>query len=129
MEFVQHDVAPFAAWPRLAPTIDIGIDRLARTVDVVRLKAGRRIWNALSGRERKHIALTSANALHEGLEKAPFCAFHNDGIAPLDLKLDLIFAWRPQAKRYPVLREGCAVGSRQHTVFHFESPNRVSEPL
>ena len=50
MEFVKHHVVPFAACPGLAPAICAWIDRLARTVDVVGLKARRRIWNALAAR-------------------------------------------------------------------------------
>ena len=50
MELVKHDVVPSAARPGFPPAIAAGIYRLARTVHVFRLKAGRRIGNTLSAR-------------------------------------------------------------------------------
>ena len=55
MEFVENDVVPFAAVPGFLPPVRARIYYLARSVDVVRLKARRRIGNALSARQSKHV--------------------------------------------------------------------------
>ena len=70
MEFVKNDVAPFAASPGLAPAIGAWIDRLARAVDVVRLKARRGIGNALSAREHKPIACAGRQTVDQDFVKA-----------------------------------------------------------
>src|ERR1700686_1279022 len=98
MEFVKHLFVPFAGRPGLAPAIGAGIDRLARTVYVVGLKARRGIGNLLSARQRKPITRPCRQAVHEDLKKAVTRGRHCDWIATLDHQQELLFLRRPEAK-------------------------------
>ena len=60
MQLVKHDVVPFAARPGFPPAIGAWIDRLARAVDVVGLKPGRRVRNRAPARQREPIARARA---------------------------------------------------------------------
>ena len=55
VEFVKHDVVPFPSSPGFSPAICAWVYRLARTVNIVRLKARSGIGDSLPARERKHI--------------------------------------------------------------------------
>ena len=50
MELVKHDVVPLPPRPGFPPAVRARVYRLARTVDVIRLKARRRIGNAFAAR-------------------------------------------------------------------------------
>ena len=126
VEFVKNDVAPFAASPGLAPAIGAWIDRLARAVDVVRLKARRGIGNALSARERKPIACAGRQTVDQGLVKAILVAPHCDGIATIEHERDLLLPRRPKTKEYPIVLERRAVPPPQHAVLHSRQPAPVS---
>src|ERR1700683_303743 len=122
MELVKHDLVPFAACPGLAPAVGARVDRLARAVDVVRLKARRGIWNALSARECKHVACAGRQTVDQDLVKAILYARHRDGIATVEHQLDPLFFRRPEMKAYPTFLERWAVPPLQHAVFHSRQP-------
>src|SRR5580692_11559594 len=124
MEFVKHDLVPFAACPGFAPAVGARVDRLARAVDVVRLKARRGIGNALSARERKPVACAGRQTVDKGLVKAILVAPHRDGIATIEHERDLLLPRRPKTKSYPIVLERRAVPPPQRAVLHSRQPAR-----
>ncbi len=62
MEFVKHDVAHSRPAQDSRQGYERWVDRLARAVDVVGLKARRWIGNALSARESEHVACAGGQA-------------------------------------------------------------------
>src|ERR1700678_1775620 len=128
MEFVKNDVAPLAACPCLAPAIGAWVYRLARAVDVVGLKARCGIGNALSARERKHVACAGWQTVDPDLVKTVAPRRHRQGIATVDLQRDLLFLRGPETKAYPAFLERRAVLPLQHAFFHSRQPAPVSNP-
>src|ERR1700722_10103282 len=128
MEFVKHDLVPCAACPGLAPAVGAWVDRLARAVDVVRLKTRRWIGNALSTGQRKHVACARTQSVHEDFEESIPIRRHRDGIATVDHQRDLLFLRGPETKAYPSFLERRAVRPPQHAVLHSRQPTRFQTP-
>ena len=128
MEFVKHDLIPFAAFPGLAPAVGARVDRLTRAVDIVRLKTRCGIGNASPTGQRKHVARARRQAVHEDFEESAPIRRHRDGIVAVDQQRDLIFLWGPETKAYPAFLERRAVRPFQHAVFHSRQPAPVRTP-
>ena len=141
MELVKHDVVPFAARPGFPPAIGAGIDRLARAVDVVGLKPGRRVRNLAPARQREPIARARAKSFHEGFEEAILPRSHGERrVSSLDHEVDLSLGRGPETKAYPVSLErgavrpfhsrGLSLRGRESTRFnrHLQASGRRAVP-
>ena len=102
------------------PAIGGGIDRLARAVDVVGLKPGRRVRNLTPARQRESVARARAKSFHEGFEETILSRSHGErGVSSLDHEVDLSLRRGPETKSYPVSLERGAVRPFHSAVFRF----------